>query len=140
MGTLMYCPTNNVQSGFNFGKFIFWSGLIILLLGIAYCVCEHALVKHGTDAVRVDICIEQKGPLLGQWKRSSDGRIALPCQITDNLWGIRIDAPDGENVTAILKNKMKCAYMVIRYLINTGYEPADSAAWNWYNENPMPCQ
>ena len=133
------CQSNS-GSGTGFGKFLFWTGLIVVLLGIAYCICEHALAKHGQDAVMVDNCIEQKGPVLGRWIRSSDGRIALPCEVNDNLYGIRIDAPDGSNVTAILKNKMKCAFMIIRYLINTGYEPADNAAWNWYNENPIPCQ
>jgi len=126
--------------GFDFRKFfgiICLLGAVVCMVTIVYTLCNHAYLRHSMDAVVVNFCIESNGPI-GKWQRASDGRIALPCQVDNNKWGIRIDEQDGSNVTAIIKEKMNKAFQIIRYLRNSGFTPMDEAAQAWEQANPIP--
>jgi hypothetical protein len=128
-------------------KFIFRLVVIALLIyalawlcQIVYSVCQHALEKHGDAALAVDQCLSQKGPHLGTWSRKSDSHLAYPCQIDDNKWGIKIDKCDGENCTALIKDKMKKGWQIVKYLQNRGYEAVDDVAKAFIERNPIPSE
>jgi hypothetical protein len=124
-----------------------WFGNFLKLIAIAmivvfgcwlFSVCQHALDKHGEDALLVEQCLNQKGPQWGIWQRKSDGHLALPCLVDDGKWGIKIDKCDGENCTALIKEKMKRGWQIIKYLQNRGYEAVDDVAKAFIEKNPIP--
>ena len=137
MGMMELCQTGD-DGGF--GKFLLWTGLILAALFSICFVCDHALVKHGQDAVRVENCLQQKGPHLGTWIRKSDWHIGFPCQIDENTFGVLFNDSEGNNLSAFIKEKFKCAWQVITYLENRDYVPYDDAAWSWFRSNMTPCQ
>ena len=139
MGTASY-SIDNFNVGSNFGKFFLWSGLILAICFTIYMVCEHAIAKHGGDALRVENCLQQKGPHLGTWIRKTDGHIGYPCQLDESTFGVLFNDSTGKNLSAFIKEKFKCAWQVITYLENRDYIPGDEAAWNWYRANMTPCQ
>lgn len=131
--------SGTISSNNGFGKFFFMlMALCIIGIGIYFIsgLCEHAVSKH-PEAVIVQDCLE-KGQGLGTFIRRSDQHIALPCQVNSNLFGIKFDQCTGDNCTAFVKRKMKEAWKVIRYLYNSGYEPADQTALDWVSKNPPP--
>ena len=103
--------------------------IALLLLGgyWLFSVCQHALEKHGQDAILVDRCLQQKNPM-GIWQRKSDGHLAFPCQLDYGRWGIKFDQCTGENCTAFIKEKLKKLDDFLRYLHNRGFEPYDESA------------
>jgi hypothetical protein len=131
------------QTGNNgFGKFFL--GLILLAcagIGIYFLseLCKHAMDKH-PEAIIVQECLD-KGRGLGMFIRKSDQHIAFPCQTDDGRWGIKFDDQcRGENCSAFIKNKMKKAWQIVKYLQNTGYEAVDDLAKSFVERNPIPAQ
>ena len=88
---------------------------------------DHAVLKHGDEAVLVDQCLSKNGPI-GTWKRESDGRFALPCVIPDVGYGVKINECNGNNCTSFIKNKASKIIDLLRYLKNSGYDAFDKAA------------
>lgn len=80
----------------------------------------HGYLKHGGDYMMVKECMKDPRNVMGIWQNSANGRSATVCQITDNLFGIRISDSEGE-ITAFVKNKFKTIEQVVRYLENCGY-------------------
>lgn len=136
----------------NFWVVLFLCGVVLLgIFGFAskytniqnsamLAVSEHALSKHGTDAEIIDACLNRNGNSLGTWHRQSDNHFAFPCQIEPEKYGIKINSENdvnGKNITTIPKDKMKKSCQVIRYLLNSGYEPYDDVARAWFEANPI---
>lgn len=128
---------NQSNSGSGFIKFL---GLILIVIlgSILYSVCEHAVEKHGEAALAVDACLNQKGNHLGVWIRKSDNHLAFPCLTDDGKYGIKFNQCTGENCTALIKEKMKKGWQIIKYLQNTGYEAMDDLARAFVEKNPIP--
>lgn len=93
--------------------------IILTLIVIAMAVLSyHAVAKHGSAAYAASQCADYPEVRM---INPENGRIAMIC-MTDRGWGIYIQAPDGTNVTAFVKEKMKKLTDVIRYMRNSGYE------------------
>jgi hypothetical protein len=86
---------------------------------------SHGEVKHGTAAIRIRNCLNDKGPYQ-EWKNPTTGRIARICQLDEKTWGVQIveRADDGwREVTAFLKEKCSRFDQLAKNLINRGYVP-----------------
>jgi hypothetical protein len=127
-----------ISGGSNwFGRFL--TLIVIAVLGcILFSVCEHAVEKHGEDALIVDNCLSTKGAHLGVWQRKSDLHLAFPCLTDTGKFGIKFNQCTGDNCTALIKEKMKKLWQIVKYLKNTGYEPLDDLAKSIYENNPAP--
>lgn len=89
--------------------------LLILMAVIIYG--QHAVAKHGQDAVLVRQCMENKGPM--QMWVMPDGRVENICRLDDGRIGIMVT--DGfHEVTSFIKNKMTRLSQVEQYLRNLG--------------------
>jgi hypothetical protein len=114
--------------------------LYLLLLAIVFAIAapgiaeiagevnlafSHGEVKHGTAAIRIRNCLNDKGPYQ-EWKNPTTGRIARICQLDEKTWGVQIveRADDGwREVTAFLKEKCSRFDQLAKNLINRGYVP-----------------
>lgn len=81
-------------------------------------VSAHALERHGENAIIASQCAERPEIRMINPKTN---RIAFIC-MTERGWGIYISESTGENVTALVKEKMKKLADVVRYMRNAGYE------------------
>ena len=124
------------------GWFVKLLGLIfIVILGcILYSVCDHAVQKHGEGALLVDACLNIRGTHLGIWQRKSDGHLAFPCEIEPGKIGVKFDKCTGENCTSLIKEKFSKVCQIVRYLKNTGYEPADPISMKLWELYIIPTQ
>lgn len=80
---------------------------------------NHAIERHGDQAVQIRQRLEKGGPEL-QVQHPVSGRIARACQI-DGRYGIQILEPDGEHEVTTFKNKSCTLEQLKRYLRNAGF-------------------
>lgn len=83
---------------------------------------SHAFERHGEDALTVQSCLASKGALQ-RWYNPTTKRIALICQVEEDLYGLEILDEAGNEITAFLKNQLRRVEQVIRYMYNRGYIP-----------------
>jgi len=98
--------------------------LILLAAAILLAVAsQHAIIRHGAIAEEIaSRCNPSSGDsILLRMVRPSDQRTALACWFQDLGWVVSIWDPDGSNVSAFRKEKMRTLDQVIRYLTNAGY-------------------
>ena len=82
---------------------------------------QHAIDRHGRDALLVSECLNNNGPLQ-IWFNPETGRHAEICQIDPEKFGIRISVNGlKDTITQFVKNKMTRIERVEQYLINRGY-------------------
>ncbi|GAP10591.1 hypothetical protein BECAL_01764 [Bellilinea caldifistulae] len=93
--------------------------IVLTLIVITMAVLSyHAIAKHGSAAYAASQCADSPEVRM---INPMNGRVAYICW-TERGWGVYIQAPDGTNVTAFVKEKLKKLADVIRYMRNTGYE------------------
>lgn len=100
-----------------------WPLLVVLLAGLALMaitLSDHAVERHGADALLVRQCMNDRPPI-ETWFHPSTGRQASICQIDDGRFGIQIEEA-GREVTSFVKEKLRHIDQVRRYLVNRGYQ------------------
>jgi hypothetical protein len=80
---------------------------------------NHAIERHGDQAVKIRRQMEQSGPEL-EIKHPKTGRIARACPL-EGRYGIQILEPDGEHEVTTFKNKSETLEQLKRYLRNAGF-------------------
>ena len=84
---------------------------------------SHAVEKHGSDAVAVRSCIENKG-VHSLWFEPKENNYVQVCQLDNGVWGMRVCKTKAckieDEVTAFIKNKMSRLDQVFNYLSNHG--------------------
>lgn len=97
------------------------AGILVagLMLFAAITYSAHAIERHGSAAVRVRQCLNDKPPL-ETWTNPVTGRNAHVCQVDKGLFGIQIEK-DGNEITSFIKEKMRTIEQVRKYLTNGGY-------------------
>lgn len=100
-----------------------WTGLIAKVILIAaiigmLAVTAHAYEKHGASASAAIFC-HLNGGDIKSLHNDNTGRNAYLCNV-EGKFGVVIEEGD-TIITAFLKEKMKTAEQVIRYLQNAGY-------------------
>ena len=98
---------------------------LTLILSIVFCVeKQHAVEKHGEDAILVRTCLNDKGASY-RFYNPDTNRIALICIIDGNenrgTFGIQIVDNLDEEVTSFIKNKLNRIDQVFQYLKNCNY-------------------
>ena len=116
----------NVAVGNPFGKFLLFVAFAILgIMGIVYMVSttpsQHALERHGEEAVLAHSCMNDGGTIQATLTRPSDGRKATVCQI-NGVFYVYVEEACGQEVTSMCKNKMSRLDQVLKYLNNRGYQ------------------
>jgi hypothetical protein len=81
---------------------------------------DHAVEKHGEDAVAAYQCITGEGSIQGKYTRSADGRVATICEM-NSVFYVVLEEKNGDAVTAFKKDKLKCLAQVLNYINNRGY-------------------
>lgn len=93
--------------------------LIVIVGGALFIASQHAREKHGSEA---DMVYRECGRnSLGSYLNPTNGRIANICQLQDGAWAVRIDADDGENVTAFIRYGTRTFREMISYLRSSGF-------------------
>jgi hypothetical protein len=96
--------------------------LIIVLLVVVGTTYSHAVTKHGEDAIRVQNCMDTKGPMQ-VWHNPETNHVINVCEVEPGLFGLDVWALiDGkwERITSFLKNKMSKPEQIWNYLTNSG--------------------
>lgn len=110
MGCLIF-PAK-VKSCFTLA-FLIVFGIIGIIVAINYC--NHAIARHGEDAILVRKCMAEKGPI--QVWQKPDGRVVNVCEVESGVFGLMIT--DGiHEVTSFIKEKMTRLEQVEQYLKN----------------------
>lgn len=81
----------------------------------------HAALKHGVSADQAAFCFSGGGELQLSATNPVNGRCATVARMLSKFF-IRIQEPDGNEVTMFCKEKMACIEQVKQYLRNRGYE------------------
>lgn len=81
----------------------------------------HAALKHGVSAEDAAFCFSGGGELQLSATNPANGRCATVALMVSRFF-IRIQEPDGHDVTMFCKEKMQCIEQVKQYLRNRGYE------------------
>jgi predicted negative regulator of RcsB-dependent stress response len=81
----------------------------------------HAALKHGVSAEDAAFCFSGGGELQLSATNPRNGRCATVATMLSKFF-IRIQEPDGNEVTMFCKEKMACIDQVKQYLRNRGYE------------------
>lgn len=81
----------------------------------------HAAVKHGVTADQAAFCFSGGGELQLNATNPANGRCATVAKMLSKFY-LRIQEPDGHDVTMFCKEKMSCINQVKQYLRNRGYE------------------
>lgn len=85
---------------------------------VATQLTTHALEKHGEFAVAVNQCLN--GDDTVEFYHPDTGRDAFAACMVNGRFGIQIDEPTGENVTAY-PTRYKTAEQVIRWMKDHGW-------------------
>jgi hypothetical protein len=89
---------------------------------------DHAMEKHGEDAIAAYNCLNGGGVIKGTFTRDADGRKATVC-LEGSTYYVVIEESDGDSVSAFKKDKLKCFAQVLQYRSNRGYKvPEDLLA------------
>jgi hypothetical protein len=81
----------------------------------------HAALKHGVSADQAAFCFSGGGELQLSATNPRNGRCATVATMLSKFF-IRIQEPDGNEVTMFCKEKMQCIDQVKQYLKNRGYD------------------
>jgi predicted negative regulator of RcsB-dependent stress response len=81
----------------------------------------HAALKHGVSADQAAFCFNGGGELQLSATNPRNGRCATVATMLSKFF-IRIQEPDGNEVTMFCKEKMQCIDQVKQYLRNRGYD------------------
>ena len=81
----------------------------------------HAAMKHGVTADQAAFCFSGGGELQLNATNPANGRCATVAKMLSKFY-LRIQEPDGRDVTMFCKDKMSCIDQVKQYLRNRGYE------------------
>lgn len=104
---------------------VFLVVLAFLAVGAAYWALispsTHAALKHGVSAEEAAFCFSGGGELQLSATNPANGRCATVARMVSKFF-IRIQEPDGNEVTMFCKEKMQCIEQVKQYLRNRGYE------------------
>lgn len=69
--------------------------LAVGLLAVAVQAREHAVIKHGVDAISIRRCLDNNGPnetwKFTSWRRKN--HMIQTCKLGDDKWGLRIIQP-----------------------------------------------
>lgn len=117
-----YCGGRSHGNPFNGLLLLIVMAAIVAVLVLAVgSVNDHALSKHGQDAVIVAECAA-KGQVLTTMVNPENNHVAQVCDLPDGRLGVYITTCDLSCVTSFVKEKMKTLESVIRYLENGGYK------------------
>lgn len=94
--------------------------ILIVTMIVIVLFASHAFARHGLHAVAVRVCMHSDGPI-ETWQHP-DGRQADVCRIWTGNFGIQITRA-GDEITAMVKEKMRTLEQVQNYLKNAGYLP-----------------
>lgn len=106
------------QSNSSFRILLFLIALVLAFASVSYGY--HAIERHGEAAIIVRECLNRQEPIL-KMRNPETGRLALVCKISESKFGIQIVKGEHE-ITAFIKEKMKCLDQVKQYLLNRGYQ------------------
>ena len=99
--------------------------LLALVVAGSYIVSampnNHALERHGVEAVMAHNCINDGGTIQATVNRQADGHKAVVCEIA-GIFYVYVEDKCGNEVTSMCKNKMSRLDQVIKYLENRGYK------------------
>lgn len=96
--------------------------LALALIGWMFVTAsQHAALKHGVSADDAAFCFSGGGELQLSATNPANGRCATVARMVSKFF-IRIQEPDGNEVTMFCKEKMQCIEQVKQYLRNRGYE------------------
>lgn len=99
--------------------------LLILLAGVALMavvMSAHALMTHGNAAVDAQRCFNGNGTIAPQIMADPlTGRTMEFCKDKSGGWYIKIDGPDGGNITMFPRSFAKCLRDVLEYAKRSGF-------------------
>jgi putative hemolysin len=104
---------------FDLSGLIAWAIIVFAVLAMLAIVTAHATEKHGAAATATIFC-HLNGGDLKKLHNQDTGRNAYLCNV-EGKFGVVIEEGD-TIITAFLKEKMKSAEQVLRYLQNAGYK------------------
>lgn len=116
-----------IQRNSRSNAYLFLVVLALLAVGAAYRAVvsvqapAHAALKHGVSADEAAFCFSGGGELQLSATNPANGRCATVARMVSKFF-IRIQEPDGNEVTMFCKEKMQCIEQVKQYLRNRGYE------------------
>jgi hypothetical protein len=96
--------------------------LLCVIIVAAVIYCEHAVARHGEDAVAVRRCMSERGPVAHLFNTTTN-RHYFVCQLDETTFGVQIMIKSGmkwREISAYTKNKLHTLDQVIRYLNNGG--------------------
>jgi hypothetical protein len=108
-----------------------WLAILCLLAGGVYAAAisfsqSHGVLAHGTDALAVRTCLNQKGPLQVWWNAEKGYKI-LVCRLDNGMFGLQVlkKVGKGKNiswseVTAYIKDYCRSIEDVGRSLAKGG--------------------
>lgn len=94
--------------------------IAVIVFGVMYSV-EHAVARHGAEAIEIKACSEGSDNLIEKWINPDNGRVYWLCDFFGQF-ALSIEEADGDFITAFVKNKLKKLEQVERYLSNGGAE------------------
>ena len=95
---------------------------LALVAGLYFVTANsHALERHGVSAEDAAYCFSGGGAVQLSATNPANGRCATVASMLTRFY-VRIQGPDGKDITMFCKEKMQCIDQVKQYLRNRGYE------------------
>jgi hypothetical protein len=95
--------------------------IIVAIIIFITTVLSHGYERHGIEAIQIDACLRNQGPI-SVWHNPTTNRFIQLCQVPGGKYGLQVSQEDIGEITAFIKDKMSDLQQVTTYLRNRGYE------------------
>jgi hypothetical protein len=97
--------------------------IFAILASLIVLASTHAVMNHGQAAINAQNCWNGQGQVMKQiYFEAKSGRTMQFCN-QGGKWFVKIDGPDGNNITMFPRSFARCLRDVLDYGIRSGFLP-----------------